>query len=381
MRSGIGRTRMVATGLAAVALVMVGCGGAVGGTPGVVAGATVPTGTETAARQPSSEPILPTGLADPATSTDSPKPGSTAPGSTVPGSPDTGSTDQSGTGAAGTDTAAAVPGTQDKWPGDMCALMPMDLVQGMTKNDGNPELRCMYSSPDASRAVSITTDGRVMNDDPSMGEPDLKKTTVEGRPAWTWTTSSSAVYHWVAVVSGPDKILEVMAVDRKEDASAAKLALDVATRATRTLASGKVATSSVADNPPPALESGRAWPKVVCSLLPKPPFPGMKRQHGYEDQHCTYQDQDDNRIMIEREIISIDPSDPSRGLGTDVKSESFDGRKAFSYISGEDSAWVVFDTGAKGGAAVHVFWFGKGKEEVRKIAVDVAAEIAPHLPH
>lgn len=311
------------------------------------------------------------------------------------------STSDASTSETSAPATSATGAKADVWPTEICKLMPADVTKGFEKEDGDPQLRCFYTAMIDRKYHSVMISKgafTVSPDDPSGNNhgKQIKTGTVDGRKAWSWLTDN-ANSAWATFDSGDGSALIGISNEAKSPEENRTDVLALAGRVSTALRSDKPMTGAVTAPPTtshPKVPAGtRAWPAVICDLMPQNLLDDMEKARGYESQSCRLStDTDDGFLKIEvhRTIPPTDPKDPSNGSGKEIKKESFDGREAYSYLydsSSPDSvpsAYVVFNTGGRDWAEVHISDANVvtpvAPEKVRQEALDLAKQIAPKLP-
>jgi hypothetical protein len=360
--------------------------------PGSNSGQTTATGTEGA----------PTSSAGSASETDGtpiesgPDPATSASetdGDPAPSAPEptTSASETSGSGASSGTKA-------DVWPTEICKLMPADVVKGMEREDGDPQLRCMYAAViDHNYTSAILSKGSFSVDPEELAGPGtdgVKEATVDGRKAWSYLSKNTKTA-WVTFDTAPEgSALVAFGSEAKSDDENRAAAIELAIRVSKALRSDAPMTGAVTAPPTtthPKVPAGtRAWPPVICDLMPEKMLNSMEKSRGYESQSCRLSTDTKNgfsKISVTRTVPPSDLNDPSRGMGKDLKKESFDGREAYSYLYGSGSVptvYVLFSTGGRDWAEVRVAETDVVNqvkpEKVRADALALAKEIAPKLP-
>ncbi|MDN5805469.1 MAG: hypothetical protein L0H26_12930 [Microlunatus sp.] len=272
--------------------------------------------------------------------------------------------------------------------------MPGSFTDGLEKQDGDPQTRCWYNSADrvkVFRSVKIFRWDFSLNPD-EPGQPDatdVRSTVIDGRPGWSWREPSGSA--WAAFDSGDEAAALVITDESLSDKQLRAKVLALAAAVSKSLRSDGPMSGAVTAPPTTSYEKvpagTRAWPHVVCDVMPAKLLEEMEGARGHDDERCRLSsDTGDARLEYEvrREVhTSVRPDD----MGPTMHKESFDGRTAYSYVSDNVSsptAYVEFDTAGKEKVVVQVvesdISTNIDKEKVRKDAVALAAQIAPRLP-
>lgn len=295
-------------------------------------------------------------------------------------------------------SSSAASGSADAWPkDDLCKLMPADLVKGLEKQDGDPQMRCFYAGNIDTKyhGVMITRGGfKVSPDDPSGNNSgkQIKTSTIDGRKGWSWFTGTANTA-LATFDSGDESALILVANEAKSPEETRTAALALAASVSKALRSGKM-TGAVTAPPTtsyPKVPAGtRAWPHVICEVMPAQLLSDMEKARGYEDQSCRLRTDTKTgfvSIDVHREVDKVDPADPTMGMGKSVKKDTIDGRQVYSYLNDSGTvptAFVLFDTGADESASIR-YAESDAKttidpEKVRADALALAKQIAPKLP-
>ncbi|WP_029137940.1 hypothetical protein [Nakamurella lactea] len=320
-------------------------------------------------------------------------PPSPAPSTDVP-------TDPTASSAPGTGGPTAGAAKADVWPTEICKLMPADVVKGMDREDGDPQLRCMYTATiDHNYTSAMISKGSFNVDAGDLAGPttkDVKESTVDGRQAWSYLSKNTPTA-WVTFDSGKGSALIGFGTEANSDDKNRTAALDLAARVSKALRSNAPMTGAVTAPPTtsyPKVPAGtRAWPHLICDLAPEKLLADMEKARGYETQSCRLStDTDDGftKISIEQSIPPRDPANPAGNIGEKQQKESFDGRTAYSYLGQQISenspptAYVTFDTGGRKWLTVRITEADVvtpiDPEKVRADALALANEVAPKLP-
>jgi len=357
---------------------------------------------ETSASSDGAETSGSSGSSDSAETSDGAEPGGNETGPTTESSSEQPApTTSASTPAPATSSSAAgssaASSSADVWPKDICKLMPADLVKGLDKEDGDPQMRCFYAGNIDSKyhGVMISRGGfKVSPDDPSGNNSgkQIKTSTIDGRKGWSWFTSNANTA--IATFdSGEESALILVSNDAKSPEENRTAALALAATVSKALRSGKM-TGAVTAPPTtsyPKVPAGtRAWPHVICDVMPAQLLSDMEKARGYEDQSCRLRTDTKTgfvSIDLHREVDKVDPTDPTRGMGKSVKKDTIDGRQVYSYLNDSGTvptAFVLFDTGADESASIR-YAESDAKttidpEKVRADALALAKQIAPKLP-
>lgn len=307
-----------------------------------------------------------------------------------------GTASATGTGSAGASGAA------DNWPADLCKLMPGKLTNGLEKQDGDPQLRCMYSDMVDHKFTSVMIYKGAFSIDPddpsgSNSGKEIKAGTVDGRKAWSWL-NGNANGATAAFDSGEKgSAYASVSNEAKDPEENRKAALALAEQFSKALKGGNPAGGAVTAPPStshPKVPAGtRAWPHIICDLAPEKMLKDMEKARGYETQSCRLSsDTKDGfvKVDISQAVRPTDPTNPAGKIGEKQKKESFDGRVAYSYLetkigsSDVQTAYVSFDTGGRKWLTVRVTEADVvtpvAAAKVRADALALAQEIAPKLP-